>query len=84
MVGEEGLGGEVILGAVEALRNPGRRSTSEPGVIDIEGMSMIRIREIVDPELKRRIVEKLADARGCRRRRCRSGLSWMMRIMWIC
>jgi hypothetical protein len=27
-------------------------------------MTMIRIREILDPELKRRIVEKLAEQRG--------------------
>ena len=26
---------------------------------------MIRIREIIDPELKRRIVEALAERRGC-------------------
>jgi hypothetical protein len=27
--------------------------------------SMVRIREIIDPDLRRRIVEALADRRGC-------------------
>jgi hypothetical protein len=31
----------------------------------IPGDTMIRIREIVDPELRKRIVEALADRRGC-------------------
>ncbi|HMB96126.1 MAG TPA: hypothetical protein VKK61_08820 [Tepidisphaeraceae bacterium] len=28
-------------------------------------MKMIRIREIIDPDLRRKILEKLADRRGC-------------------
>jgi hypothetical protein len=31
----------------------------------ISGQRMIRIREIVDPELRKRIVEALAERRGC-------------------
>jgi len=31
----------------------------------LSGDTMIRIREIVDPELRKRIVEALADRRGC-------------------
>ena len=54
------------------LAKSGRRLVAENSVgklllegNHVTGDRMIRIREIVDPELRKRIVEALADRRGC-------------------